>query len=134
MIYHSTLLFVSFMTELNVVCPMLDSALHTFEFVRSRSPLLLSAIMCVTTRFYRGGTETRSDMHQPIPPSLAKAAHHRCLLLAREHVNLAFQEAISTVEVVQGMVLLGVWKEIDDDKPYFYFHRVSQIGWGHNIH
>lgn len=36
----------------------------------------------------------------------------------------AFAEAVSTVEVVQAITAMTLWKEPDDDKATFYFNRV----------
>jgi hypothetical protein len=135
----------SFMSELNIALPLLDSAVHSFgtlrnfcaialqalitpratDFVRGKSPFLLSAALCAASRFLRGGPDTTPELVTSIPPERARAVHESCLRLAHQQMYLAFQHAITTLEVVQAMTLLSIWKEPDDDKAGFYFNRVS---------
>lgn len=135
------------MSELNISLPLLDPAVHSFgtqpaftaynpkltlallaDFVRSKSPFLLSATLCAASRFLRGGPDTTPELVTSIPPEKARAVHESCLRLAHQHMHLAFQHAITTLEVVQAMTLLSIWKEPDDDKAGFYFNRVSAAG------
>lgn len=58
----------------------------------------------------------------------ANSAHQQIVILARDHLMWAFAEAVSTVDVVQAIVALCLWKEPDDDKAAFYFNRVSGTG------
>lgn len=130
------------MAELNSSLPMLDPAVHTFgslrklltvtclltihfsEFVRAKSPFLLSTTLCVASRFLRGGPDTTPELVTSIPPERARSVHESCLRLARQQMHLAFQHALTTLEIVQAMTLLAIWKEPDDDKAGFYFNRV----------
>jgi hypothetical protein len=143
---HASVVF-SFMSELNIALPLLDSAVHSFgtprdssaialqalttpratDFVRGKSPFLLSAALCAASRFLRGGPDTTPELVTSIPPERARAVHESCLRLAHQQMYLAFQHAITTLEVVQAMTLLSIWKEPDDDKAGFYFNRVSTI-------
>lgn len=63
--------------------------------------------------------------HAPQPLS-HNQIHQNIVILARDHLMWAFAEAVSTVEVVQAIVAMSLWKEPDDDKATFYFNRV---GW-----
>lgn len=64
--------------------------------------------------------------NEPIPLS-SNSAHQQIAILARDHLLWAFAEAVSTVDVVQAIVGLSLWKEPDDDKAAFYFNRVSLV-------
>ncbi|KAJ9095193.1 hypothetical protein QFC19_007648 [Naganishia cerealis] len=116
-------LFAIFMTELNSALPLLDPVIHTFDFVRNTSPFLLSTTLCVASRFLRGGPDTTPELVTSIPPEKARAVHESCLRLARQQMQLTFQYAMSTLEIVQAITLLSIWKEPDDDKAGFYFNR-----------
>jgi len=65
--------------------------------------------------------------HEPMSLS-ANSAHQQIVILARDHLMWAFAEAVSTVDVVQAIAALCLWKEPDDDKAAFYFNRVSSSG------
>ncbi|KAJ9096015.1 hypothetical protein QFC21_005379 [Naganishia friedmannii] len=118
-------LFAIFISELNTALPLLDPVIHTFgkHFVRDTSPFLLSTTLCVASRFLRGGPETTPELVTSIPPEKARAVHESCLRLARQQMQLTFQHAVSTLEIVQAITLLSIWKEPDDDKAGFYFNR-----------
>jgi hypothetical protein len=62
--------------------------------------------------------------HEPMLIS-ANFAHQQIVILARDHLLWAFAEAVSSVDVVQAILALCLWKEPDDDKAAFYFNRVS---------
>lgn len=106
---------------------MLDKDIHTFDWVRQQSAFLFSTVLCVTARFFRGGLETRPDVDLPYPPQQAKSIHHRCLTLAHRHQAAVFHAAIASFDVVQGIVLLAIWKEADDDKAAHRFNRVRRF-------
>ncbi len=44
--------------------------------------------------------------------------------MARNHQTLAFAEAQTSLEIVQAVTILAVWKEPEDDRAAFYFNRV----------
>jgi hypothetical protein len=113
-----------YLNDINASAGILDRDIHTFEWIRSNSSFLFTAVLCVTARFYRGGLESRIDMQQPIPRSAAKAVHHRCLMLAREQMGVSCKNGISTLETIQAITLLAIWKEADDDKAAHHFNRV----------
>jgi hypothetical protein len=77
----------------------------------------------VASRFLRGGPDTTPELTTSIPPERARAVHESCLRLARSQMHLAFQHALMSLEIVQAMTLLAIWKEPDDDKAGFYFNR-----------
>jgi hypothetical protein len=97
---------------------------HISDFVRDTSPFLLSTTLCVASRFLRGGPDTTPELVTSIPPEKARAVHESCLRLARQQMQFTFQHALSTLEIVQAITLLSIWKEPDDDKAGFYFNRV----------
>ncbi|KAK4689639.1 hypothetical protein P7C73_g462, partial [Tremellales sp. Uapishka_1] len=85
------------------------------ESVQANSPFLFTAIMCITSRYL--STQSR------ISPDSILSVHQQILVLARDHLTWAFADATSSLEVVQAITLLSLWKEPDDDKAGFYFNR-----------
>lgn len=81
----------------------------------------------MTARFFRGGLETRQDVDLPYPHQQAKSIHHRCLKLAERHQAAVFHGAVTSFDAVQGIVLLAIWKEADDDKAAHRFNRAVMI-------
>lgn len=76
--------------------------------------------VCITSR-YLSSTITG----HPQSPTTANNVHHDIVVLARDHLTWAFAEAVSTIEVVQAVLALSLWKEPDDEKAAFFFNRVS---------
>lgn len=71
--------------------------------------------------------------HEPMPLA-NNSAHQQIVILARDHLMWAFAEAVTTIDVVQAVVALSLWKEPDDDKAAYYFNRVSgEAGDVHDI-
>lgn len=54
----------------------------------------------------------------------AAELHRECLRMARQHQTLAFAEAQTSLEIVQAITILALWKEPEDDRAAFYFNRV----------
>lgn len=72
--------------------------------------------MCITSR------HMSSVGHEPVPLS-HNHIHQQIVILARDHLMWAFAEAAHTIDVVQAIVALCLWKEPDDDKAAYYFNR-----------
>lgn len=60
--------------------------------------------------------------HEPVPLA-HNHVHNQIVILARDHLMWSFAEAAHTIDVVQAIVALCLWKEPDDDKAAYYFNR-----------
>lgn len=92
-----------------------DPALHTFNHVRQRSLLLLSAILAAAAKTFH--------------PSLhATLRDHAELLFTR-----SFRRGRKTTETVQAILVLTYWKEPDDTRAWLsvgYAIRICfELGW-----
>jgi hypothetical protein len=81
--------------------------------------------VCVTSRYLNTSVVNLPSNRPHVPPSSAESVHQQILVLARDHLTLAFADAASYIDVVQAIMILSLWKEPDDDKAAFYFNRVS---------
>ncbi|KAL1406109.1 hypothetical protein Q8F55_007792 [Vanrija albida] len=111
-------LFAAFIKHFNAAMPIVDPVVHTHDVVREEAPFLYTVILCITSR-YLSSTITG----HPQSPTRASSVHHDIVVLARDHLTWAFAEAVSTIEVVQAVLALSLWKEPDDEKAAFFFNR-----------
>ncbi|BGP48882.1 hypothetical protein JCM10450v2_004761 [Rhodotorula kratochvilovae] len=89
-------LFNFYFAHLNPMTSLLDPALHTVEFCRSRSPFLFTAILTVASKV----------AHQALyPPSLK---------YAKELLGQAFEAGTNNLELVQALATLVFWQDPED--------------------
>lgn len=91
---------VSYFGHVNVTVAVLDPVLHTATFCREKSPLLFTAVLTVTAKI------------------LKPKAYSSCLLIANKLVGQAVEYGVSTIEVVQALIILQHWKKADDGSSW----------------
>ncbi|GAA6049740.1 hypothetical protein JCM3770_004435 [Rhodotorula araucariae] len=89
-------LFNFYFAHLNPMTSLLDPALHTVEFCRSRSPFLFTAILTVATKV----------AHQALYPS--------SLQYAKALLGQAFEAGTNNLELVQALATLVFWQDPED--------------------
>ncbi|WVQ72668.1 hypothetical protein IAR50_002227 [Cryptococcus sp. DSM 104548] len=117
-------LFRLFMAHHNNSLPMLDPAVHTYDYIRETSTLLYTAILCVTSRYLPSITSSKHD----ISPESARSVHQQILVSARDNLTWVFAEAIVDINAVRAMIVLAMYKEPDDDKAGYYVNRAVLMG------
>lgn len=85
---------------MNLVVPVLDPALHSPDSVRQKSALLFSAVLTVTAKAVR------------------PKAYNACVLLCNKLIGQAVEFGLSTVEVVQALLLLTHAKQPTDSSSW----------------
>ncbi|KPV78315.1 uncharacterized protein RHOBADRAFT_50795 [Rhodotorula graminis WP1] len=93
-------LFKTYFSTMNLVVPVLDPALHSPDWVRHKSALLFTAVITVTAKAER------------------PKAYHACVLLSNKLVGQAVEFGLSTIEVVQSLLLLTHWKQPNDSSSW----------------
>jgi hypothetical protein len=83
--------------RLNPFVNLFDPALHTVSYVRSKCPLLFTALIMAGAKFFR--------------PEI----YRDCQKLANDLAVRAFAEQWKRVEIVQAFACLTYWKEPDDN-------------------
>ena len=138
------------MQHCNQALPLIDPKVDTYgkdsvercqstlmsDHVRSTSSFLFTAIcesvrrsrspVCVASRYVN--TEWCHSPYRPVTPLAPESphsVHQQILVMSRDHMTWAFAEAACSIDVLQAMCLLFLYKEPDDDKAGFYFGRVS---------
>jgi hypothetical protein len=86
------------MRSLNPFVSQFDVTLHTFEYVQSKSPFLLTSILAAASRAFH-------------PPLHAQLRAHAELLLAKN-----FTTGTKSTEIVQAILVCTYWKEPDDTR------------------
>ena len=84
------------MDELNPPLALLDRYLHTFDYLRSKCPLLFSTVISTSSRFFR--------------PDL----HTRCLQVQRSVMALAAVEELCSLDHIQALIAAVTWKDPSD--------------------
>lgn len=103
------------MKHLNPFVSQLDPMLHTFSYVRQRSPFLLAAILAAAARTFN-------------------PAIHKDL---REHTERLFAQNFirgeSSPEVIQAVLILTYWKQPDDTRAFINvglaIRMAIELGW-----
>ncbi|KAK0568588.1 hypothetical protein OC861_001750 [Tilletia horrida] len=114
--------FDTFMHLQNQYFPSLDPALHTFEFVRDRSPFLLSTVCAIAARFTEAPNSGIASRLQQY--------------LASVLIPDIWLKGLRSVEIVQGFTLLATFHELAvsaaDDRTWQYlslaFGQAIQLG------
>lgn len=100
---------------LNPYISQLDPKLHTFEYVRQRSPFLLTAILSTSSKAF----------HPSLHPTLR--AHSEKLL------GEAFVKGTKSAETIQAVLIFTYWKEPDELRTWLlvgYTIRMAiELGW-----
>lgn len=96
------IIFDLIMLRLNPFINLFDPALHSVDYVRSKSPFLFTALMMAGCKFFE--------------PNLYKD----CLRLAHELALCAFSKAWKGVEVVQAFACMTYWREQEDNCTWTY--------------
>ncbi|KIV86244.1 hypothetical protein PV11_01867 [Exophiala sideris] len=108
-------LFDGFMKHLNPYICQLDPIMHTFAYVQTTSSFLLTAIL----------TASAKSMNPAVYPALKD---HAETLFSR-----SFRRGQKSAEVVQAILILTYWKELDDTRAWLsvgYAIRLSmELGW-----
>ncbi|GAA5854873.1 hypothetical protein JCM9279_005546 [Rhodotorula babjevae] len=89
-------LFDFYFAHLNPMTSLLDPALHTADFCRSRSPFLFTAILTVASKV----------AHPTLYPS--------ALQYAKALLGQAFEAGTNTLELVQALATLVFWQDPED--------------------
>ncbi|KAF8598473.1 hypothetical protein BDV93DRAFT_609823 [Ceratobasidium sp. AG-I] len=93
-------LFFFYHNSLNPIIALLDPALHSHSYVRSRSSVLFTAIICVACRFVR------------------PHAWERCNALGQTLLGRALADGICSIEYVQALSLMTFWKDPRDSSSW----------------
>lgn len=97
-------LFAYFFTHIHPLAPILDPELHTPEFVRPRSALLLTAIALVAAQAMPGESMLATRLH-----------HH-----AEQLRQITFTRGLCSLELLQGHNILACWprsaRRAEDDR------------------
>ncbi|KAG9096634.1 hypothetical protein FRC06_008480 [Ceratobasidium sp. 370] len=93
-------LFNFYHETLNPIIALLDPALHTPTYVRARSSVLFTAILCVACRFMR------------------PRAWERCNALGQTLLGRALADGICSIEYVQALSLMTFWKDPRDSSSW----------------
>ncbi|KAH8654446.1 hypothetical protein BGZ60DRAFT_435582 [Tricladium varicosporioides] len=105
----------SFIRCLNPYICQLDPKLHTFEYVRQKSPFLLTTILAASSKAF----------HPSLHPVLR--AHSEKLL------GLAFMNGSKCVETVQAILIFTYWKEPDENRTWllvgYAIRMCIELGW-----
>ena len=93
---EAKVLFDLIFLRLNPFVNLLDPALHSVPYVRSKCPFLFTTLIMAGSKFFK--------------PTIFKP----CQKLANEFAIRAFAEAWKGIEVVQAFACLTYWKDPDD--------------------
>ena len=93
---YAKVLFDLVFLRLNPFICLFDPALHSVNYVRSRSPFLFTVILMAGCKFFK------------------PEAFRQCQKMANELATRAFAENWKSVEVVQAFACLCYWKEPED--------------------
>jgi hypothetical protein len=92
-----------------------DPDLHTFEYVRQESSFLFSAVLAVSAKI--------------LNPAIYPALKNHAESLSTE----SFRKGWKSPEVVQAMLIMTYWKELDDTRAWLtvgYAIRLAmELGW-----
>ncbi|KIM80927.1 hypothetical protein PILCRDRAFT_789166 [Piloderma croceum F 1598] len=95
--------------RLNPFVNLFDPALHTVSYVRSKCPLLFTALIMAGAKFFR--------------PEI----YRDCQKLANDLAVRAFAEQWKRVEIVQAFACLTYWKEPDDNRTWTYIGYAARM-------
>ncbi|CAA7270167.1 unnamed protein product [Cyclocybe aegerita] len=96
------MLFDAIFLRLNPFVNLLDPALHTVSYVRSKCPFLFTTLVMAGCKFFKA------------------EKFKQCQKLANEFAVRAFAECWKRVEVVQAFACMTYWKEPDDSRTWTF--------------
>ncbi|KAH8827808.1 hypothetical protein DL96DRAFT_1600439 [Flagelloscypha sp. PMI_526] len=103
-------LFSFFMDKLNSLVLLFDPSLHTFEYVRTKSAFLFTAILSSAAKFFSPSVQ----------PQLAQ--------LTSTHSLQAILAPRRTIEIIQGWMLIYFWKNVRDNHAWTYAGLACRMG------
>ncbi|CEQ42613.1 SPOSA6832_04455, partial [Sporobolomyces salmonicolor] len=105
-----------FHSTLNSFIILLDRHLHTLDFVRRTSTVLLTSMLAVSSKFFR------PDLY----PSL--------LMQAKQLTGRAIVEGVASLGLIQSILLLVYWKEPLDATSWFRIGMAIRLGLQLHLH
>ncbi|QRV92143.1 Fungal specific transcription factor domain [Ceratobasidium sp. AG-Ba] len=109
-------LFNFYHESLNPIIALLDPALHSPSYVRSRSSVLFTAILCVACRFVR------------------PRAWDKCNALGQTLLGRALADGVCSIEYVQALSLLTFWKDPTDSSSWRKVGLAIRMAYELNLH
>ncbi|KAH7129013.1 hypothetical protein EDB81DRAFT_906799, partial [Dactylonectria macrodidyma] len=108
-------LFKNFIEVLNPYISQLDPILHTFAYVRQKSPFLLSTILAMAAKAFN--------------PALYEKVHDHAQNLYGE----CFRRGKKSTEIAQAILILTYWKEPEDTRAWtslgYVIRMCMDLGW-----
>ena len=108
--------FASYHNSLNPIIALLDPALHSHSYVRSRSSVLFTAIICVACRFVR------------------PHVWEQCNALGQTLLGRALADGICSIEYVQALSLMTFWKDPRDSSSWRKVGLAIRMAYELNLH
>ncbi|KAG8775326.1 hypothetical protein FRC12_001549 [Ceratobasidium sp. 428] len=109
-------LFNFYHESLNPIIALLDPALHTPTYVRARSSVLFTAILCVACRFVR------------------PRAWEQCNALGQTVLGRALADGVCSIEYVQALSLMTFWKDPQDSSSWRKVGLAIRMAYELNLH
>ncbi|KAH7007476.1 hypothetical protein EDB80DRAFT_752060 [Ilyonectria destructans] len=108
-------LFKNFMEVLNPYISQLDPVLHTFAYVRQKSPFLLTTILAMAAKAFN--------------PALYEKLHDH----AQNLYGDCFRRGKKSTEIAQAILILTYWKEPEDTRAWtslgYVIRMCMDLGW-----
>ena len=101
--------FDAFFLRLNPFINLFDPALHSHEYVRSRSLFLFTAMLMACSKFFC----------PEVYPQVRRLAQEWCIY--------TFAEGVESVEVVQALACMTYWKEPSDRRTWQYIGMACRM-------
>lgn len=104
---------------MNSFYAVFDKTLHTMQYVRTTSSVLLAAILAVASR-YRN-----------------PAGHHACMRQAKDHIGqmlIAQQQGGSWLPVIQALCTLAFWKDAADESAWRFIGFALRLAFEEGLH
>ncbi|KAH0489779.1 hypothetical protein TgHK011_001277 [Trichoderma gracile] len=109
------LLFENFILGLNQYISQLDPRLHTFFYVRQKSPFLFTAILAASAKTFN--------------PVVYKALYDH----AQDLYTEVFRDGLKSTEIVQAILILTYWKQPQDTRAWtsigYAIRMCMDMGW-----
>ncbi|KAJ5331974.1 hypothetical protein N7476_001757 [Penicillium atrosanguineum] len=109
-------LFENFMTKLNPYVSQLDPELHSFTYVRYKSPFLFTTVLAAASKAFNSALYTTLHAH-------AEDLFSQCL-----------RKGEKSTELVQAILILTYWKEPNDARAWMSLGLAIRMGSDLNWH